>query len=110
MVDNYLPYLKCLLNKKLGNLKYSAGSLAISYNSANQMGSAIDISSLNVSFIYCAIATINYTQETAFTIQKTDRIVITQQDTNRISIYAYADDNDYSERETLSVSWLIGYV
>ena len=97
-----------LLNSNLsGGHKILGSSATLTYQSANQVGTAIPLN-VNIKIMYCAVATVNYTGAGA--INKVSRVCPhLQNDVDAISLFAYSDANAFVDGDTVTVSWLIIY-
>lgn len=98
------------VNNSLGNLNYLAGSTVAKYQSANQLGVEVDLSTRNIKQFISAIASVNYYPGFERIIQATDRVITDMRDPNRLVIYLYSDNNLYQEGDQLGVSWTTSFL
>lgn len=98
------------VNNSLGNLNYLAGSTVAKYQSANQLGVEVDLSTRNIKQFISAIASVNYYPGFERIIQATDRVITDMRNPNRLVIYLYSDNNLYQEGDQLSVSWTTSFL
>ena len=102
-----------ITNNCLNQLKYIAGSATLVYQSQNQLGLAeeFDIPS-DLVYCYGIMASLNYATYNPHATQKVDRVcpwLDNVNDNKKISIFAYADDNDFVDGDTVTVSWIMFY-
>lgn len=120
-LKNKVPEAKAVkeLNNSLGGIKanlnncsYIGGSMTLVYNSSNQLGGTVDITLPNFTLCVSITATLIYSAGSSQTCQKIDRLCSWLEDANdnkRITIFAYADGNDFIPSDTVTVSWAMVY-
>ena len=86
--------------------------MTLVYNSSNQLGGVVNITLPNFTVCFSITATLIYSADSSQTCQKIDRVCSWLGDANdnkRISVFAYADDNDFMPSDTVTVSWVMVY-